>query len=83
MVGHPKHVAKALAVGADLICAQGGEGGGVSVFDTVDNSLVDDIIAHWRHCWHYSSPSMHRRVQRQGFIPHREAHRGHCRWCHV
>ncbi|KAK2464018.1 hypothetical protein APHAL10511_003962 [Amanita phalloides] len=28
MVGHPKHVAKALEVGADLICAQGGEGGG-------------------------------------------------------
>ena len=28
MVGHPKHVAKALDVGCDLICAQGGEGGG-------------------------------------------------------
>jgi NAD(P)H-dependent flavin oxidoreductase YrpB (nitropropane dioxygenase family) len=28
MVGHPKHVAKALAQGVDLICAQGGEGGG-------------------------------------------------------
>ena len=28
MVGHPKHVAKALEAGADLICAQGGEGGG-------------------------------------------------------
>jgi len=28
MVGHPKHVPKALAVGVDLICAQGGEGGG-------------------------------------------------------
>lgn len=28
MVGHPKHVAKALAVGVDLICPQGGEGGG-------------------------------------------------------
>jgi NAD(P)H-dependent flavin oxidoreductase YrpB (nitropropane dioxygenase family) len=28
MVGHPKHVAKCLALGADLICAQGGEGGG-------------------------------------------------------
>ncbi|KAF9820163.1 hypothetical protein IEO21_01596 [Rhodonia placenta] len=28
MVGHPKHVAKALAQGADMICAQGGEGGG-------------------------------------------------------
>ena len=28
MVGHPKHVPKALAVGVDVICAQGGEGGG-------------------------------------------------------
>lgn len=28
MVGHPKHVNKALDVGVDLICAQGGEGGG-------------------------------------------------------
>lgn len=28
MIGHPKHVAKALAVGVDIICAQGGEGGG-------------------------------------------------------
>ncbi|WWC69005.1 uncharacterized protein I206_102941 [Kwoniella pini CBS 10737] len=28
MVGAPKHVTKALDVGVDLICAQGGEGGG-------------------------------------------------------
>ncbi|KAJ7097201.1 2-nitropropane dioxygenase [Mycena belliarum] len=28
MVGHPKHVAKALAAGVDLICAQAAEGGG-------------------------------------------------------
>ncbi|THH27177.1 hypothetical protein EUX98_g7006 [Antrodiella citrinella] len=28
MVGHPKHVAKALEAGVDLICAQAGEGGG-------------------------------------------------------
>jgi NAD(P)H-dependent flavin oxidoreductase YrpB (nitropropane dioxygenase family) len=28
MVGHPKHIPKALANGADMICAQGGEGGG-------------------------------------------------------
>lgn len=28
MVGHPKHVARALEAGVDLICAQGGEGGG-------------------------------------------------------
>ena len=28
MIGHPKHVAKCLSAGADIICAQGGEGGG-------------------------------------------------------
>ena len=28
MVGHPKHVPKALAAGVDIICAQAGEGGG-------------------------------------------------------
>ena len=28
MVGHPKHVIRALDAGVDLICAQGGEGGG-------------------------------------------------------
>ncbi|EYE95650.1 nitronate monooxygenase [Aspergillus ruber CBS 135680] len=28
MIGHPKHVQKSLDAGADLICAQGGEGGG-------------------------------------------------------
>jgi len=28
MCGHPKHAVKALATGADLVCCQGGEGGG-------------------------------------------------------
>ncbi|KAF9893696.1 hypothetical protein FE257_009864 [Aspergillus nanangensis] len=28
MIGHPKHAQKAIDIGADLICAQGGEGGG-------------------------------------------------------
>jgi NAD(P)H-dependent flavin oxidoreductase YrpB (nitropropane dioxygenase family) len=28
MIGHPKHVIKALDVGVDIICAQAGEGGG-------------------------------------------------------
>jgi NAD(P)H-dependent flavin oxidoreductase YrpB (nitropropane dioxygenase family) len=28
MIGHPKHAMKAIEVGVDLICAQGGEGGG-------------------------------------------------------
>lgn len=28
MVGHPKHVTKCIELGVDIICAQGGEGGG-------------------------------------------------------
>jgi len=28
MIGHPKHIAKALDAGVDIFCAQGGEGGG-------------------------------------------------------
>jgi len=28
MIGHPKHVKKCIDIGADIICAQGGEGGG-------------------------------------------------------
>ena len=28
MVGHPKHARKAFAAGVDIVCAQGGEGGG-------------------------------------------------------
>jgi NAD(P)H-dependent flavin oxidoreductase YrpB (nitropropane dioxygenase family) len=28
IVGHPKHITKALSAGADIICAQGGEAGG-------------------------------------------------------
>ncbi|KKY20942.1 putative 2-nitropropane dioxygenase [Phaeomoniella chlamydospora] len=28
MIGHPKHVQKCLDIGVDIICAQGGEGGG-------------------------------------------------------
>jgi NAD(P)H-dependent flavin oxidoreductase YrpB (nitropropane dioxygenase family) len=28
MIGHPKHVKKCLELGVDLLCAQGGEGGG-------------------------------------------------------
>ena len=28
MVGHPKHAVKALDLGVDMVCAQGGEGGG-------------------------------------------------------
>jgi hypothetical protein len=40
MIGHPKHVQKALDVGVDIICAQGGEGGGHTGDGTVE--LVDN-----------------------------------------
>jgi len=52
MVGHPKHVHKACAVGADLICAQGGEAGG----HTGDISFSVLIPACADICKKYRSP---------------------------
>ncbi|KZT69041.1 2-nitropropane dioxygenase [Daedalea quercina L-15889] len=43
MVGHPKHVEKALAQGVDMICAQGGEGGG-HTGDTPFAILVPAVV---------------------------------------
>ena len=43
MVGHPKHVAKALAQGVDVICAQGGEGGG-HTGDTPFSVLIPAVV---------------------------------------
>jgi NAD(P)H-dependent flavin oxidoreductase YrpB (nitropropane dioxygenase family) len=43
MVGHPKHVAKGLEAGIDLICAQGGEGGG-HTGDLPSNVLVPACV---------------------------------------
>ncbi|KAK0215560.1 2-nitropropane dioxygenase [Armillaria fumosa] len=40
MVGHPKHVTKALEVGMDIICAQAGEGGG-HTGDTPASAVYD------------------------------------------
>lgn len=42
MIGHPKHVAKCLALGVDLICAQGGEGGG-HTGDTPTTVLIPEV----------------------------------------
>lgn len=46
MIGHPKHVKKCLALGVDLICAQGGEGGGHTgdVPTTVLIPAVADLV---------------------------------------
>ncbi|KAI0336383.1 2-nitropropane dioxygenase [Cubamyces sp. BRFM 1775] len=43
MVGHPKHVSKALAQGVDVICAQGGEGGG-HTGDTPFSILIPAVV---------------------------------------
>lgn len=38
MVGHPKHAVKALDLGVDIVCAQGGEGGGHT--GNIPNSIL-------------------------------------------
>ncbi|KAF8636616.1 hypothetical protein AX17_003426 [Amanita inopinata Kibby_2008] len=43
MIGHPKHVAKVLAQGVDIICAQGGEGGG-HTGDTPFSILIPTVV---------------------------------------
>ncbi|KIY67807.1 2-nitropropane dioxygenase [Cylindrobasidium torrendii FP15055 ss-10] len=43
MVGHPKHVQKALEQGVDIICAQGGEGGG-HTGDTPFSILIPAVV---------------------------------------
>ena len=43
MIGHPKHVEKALAQGVDMICAQGGEGGG-HTGDTAFSILIPAVV---------------------------------------
>jgi NAD(P)H-dependent flavin oxidoreductase YrpB (nitropropane dioxygenase family) len=49
MVGHPKHAEKALAVGADVLIAQGGEGGG-HTGELATSVLVPQVVdvAHGR-----------------------------------
>lgn len=43
MIGHPKHVKKCLDVGVDLICAQGGEGGG-HTGDVPTTVLIPSVV---------------------------------------
>jgi len=50
MVGHPKHAVKALELGVDLVCAQGGEGGGHTgdIAGTVLIPAVVDVARKYR-----------------------------------
>merc|ERR1711862_459078 len=47
MIGHVKHVAKTLEVGVDIICAQGGEGGG-HTGDIATSILLPQVVAACR-----------------------------------
>jgi NAD(P)H-dependent flavin oxidoreductase YrpB (nitropropane dioxygenase family) len=52
MVGHPKHAVKALEAGVDVVCAQGGEGGG-HTGDIANSILIPTIVDVARR---YKSP---------------------------
>lgn len=43
MVGHPKHAHKALKAGVDIVCAQGGEGGG-HTGDIATSILIPSVV---------------------------------------
>jgi NAD(P)H-dependent flavin oxidoreductase YrpB (nitropropane dioxygenase family) len=43
MVGHPRHAVKALEMGVDIICAQGGEGGG-HTGDVASSVLIPAVV---------------------------------------
>ncbi|OBT38748.1 hypothetical protein VE00_10462 [Pseudogymnoascus sp. WSF 3629] len=59
MVGHPKHVHKACKVGADLVCAQGGEAGGHT--GEIPTSVLIPACAD--ACKGYTSPLTGKPVQ--------------------
>ncbi|KAK7748598.1 hypothetical protein SLS53_000618 [Cytospora paraplurivora] len=59
MIGHPKHVRKCLDLGADIICAQGGEGGG-HTGDVPTTVLVPAVVEAVRG---HTSPLTGRPVQ--------------------
>ncbi|KAI5867224.1 2-nitropropane dioxygenase [Durotheca rogersii] len=50
MVGHPRHAAKALDLGVDMVCAQGGEGGGHTgaIATSILVPAVADVAARYR-----------------------------------
>jgi NAD(P)H-dependent flavin oxidoreductase YrpB (nitropropane dioxygenase family) len=52
MIGAPKHVAYACEVGVDIICAQGGEGGG-HTGEVATSILIPEVV---KLCENYTSP---------------------------
>lgn len=60
MVGHPKHARKALDLGVDIICAQGGEGGGHTgaIANSVLIPAVVDVARQYRPAMLKGSPAL-------------------------
>ena len=60
MVGHPKHAIKALDLGVDMICAQGGEGGGHTgnIANSVLIPSVVDVARRYRPTMLKGAPAM-------------------------
>lgn len=96
MVGHPKHIAKALAVGVDIICAQAGEGGGHTgdvPFSVSFHSIVLylDVFFETRREGRLlitserldSDSSMPRRAEGQDLTLDRETSPTHRRWSYL
>lgn len=59
MIGHPKHVKKCLELGVDIICAQGGEGGG-HTGDVPTTVLIPAVV---EACKGHKSPLTGKPVQ--------------------
>ena len=59
MVGAPKHAIKACELGVDLICGQGGEGGG-HTGDIPTSLLIPELVSV---CKKYKSPLTGKPVQ--------------------
>jgi NAD(P)H-dependent flavin oxidoreductase YrpB (nitropropane dioxygenase family) len=59
MIGHPKHVKKCLDLGVDIICAQGGEGGG-HTGDIATTVLIPAVV---QACKGHKSPLTGKPVQ--------------------
>ncbi|KAI2608588.1 2-nitropropane dioxygenase-like protein [Hypoxylon fragiforme] len=60
MVGHPRHATKALDLGVDLVCAQGGEGGGHTgdIASSILIPAVADVAQRYRPAMLHGSPAL-------------------------
>lgn len=88
MIGHPKHVQKAIDVGADIICAQGGEGGGhtghvPTTYAIVISYDLPRFISLIFSIWQYLDPYSGSTVRQSQIAVHRRACTRYSSWRHV